>query len=123
MADMSDFALGSGYGVWNNVAPGQGFLGLVGFGPGKTSESSGNVQQMNDGKVTTDTFGTSTNGSIKEVVAADKEDIVNLEGKWDSKGYTVDPTTGMAGQLYSNTQGDQYLVTGDATVNTDAPAA
>jgi len=120
---MADFALGSGYGVWNNVAPGQGFGGLVAFGPGKTGDSSGNVQQMNDGKATTDTFGTSKNGSIKEVVAADKEDTINLEGKWDSKGHTVDPTTGMAGQLYTNTQGDQYLVTGDATVNTDAPAA
>jgi hypothetical protein len=114
---MADFSLGSGYGIWNNVAPGQGFGGLVAYGPGTRCASSGNVQQMNDGKKTTDTFGTSTDGSIKEIVAADKEDTVNLKGDWDDKGYTVDQTTGMAGQLYTNTQGDQYLVTGDATVN------
>jgi hypothetical protein len=117
---MPDFSLGSGYGVWNNVAPGQGFLGLVGFGPGTTSSSSGNVQQMNDGKPTTDTFGTSTNGSIKEVIAADNIDTVNLKGNWQNDGYTVDQTTGMAGQLYTNTQGDEYLVTGGATVDTGA---
>jgi|GEM_PF-3527628 len=112
--------LNSGYSVLNPIA---GPSGIAVAG----SADSGSLSQYNNGKADTISPGdASKDGSIKSVIAADSSDTVNLGTGWQSAGYAVDDTTGIAGTLYTSSTGDQLLISGNATVNlasTPAPTA
>jgi len=103
--------LNTGYSVLNPIA---GPSGIAVAG----SADSGSLSQYNNGKADTISPGdASKDGSIKSLLATDSSDTVNLGLGWQSAGYAVDDTTGIAGTLYTSSTGDQMLISGNATVN------